>query len=128
MRLALEGKLQENGIRIRSGTGLAAVQETPRVLIDVGALTIDSAYFFSVSLELIEPVRLKRSGVEHYAVSWQRQVMGAAPLSSAAAATWEAANRLLGAFLEARRRTTLSDAGPATGVSKAVPDRAPGTW
>jgi len=104
LREHLEGRFREAGLGVRTSAELAARQETPRIVVNVGALTVDSAYFFSVILELLEPVEIKRSGAEIYGYNWSRQILGAAPLSSAIRATWNAVDQLTNSFLESRRR------------------------
>jgi hypothetical protein len=105
LRQNLERRLQDAGFGVLTGARLAEFQETPRVVVTVSALTVDSAYFFSITMELLERVALKRSGAETYGYNWSRQALGAATLEEALKATNGAVDRLTTDFLEARRRS-----------------------
>jgi len=113
LRRHLEARLRGVGIGVRSGAELAAFQDTPRLVIVVSALTVDSAYFFSVTAELLERVALKRTGGEMYGYNWTRQAIGAATLERAMTATWGAVDQLTSHFLEARRRAMALAQAPS---------------
>lgn len=104
LRVALERQLERDGLEIRDRAALLARQETPRLVADVAGFRVDSAFFYTVTLELLEPVRLERSGLLAFAYPWSKQVVGLADAGAVRRAVAGAVEQLAGLFLEGRRR------------------------
>lgn len=104
LRLSVETRLQREGLSTPGRGQLLARQETPRLVARVVAFPVDSAFFYTVTLELVEPVRLERSGLTILAYGWSKQVVGVAERGEVRAAVEGAVDQLAGLFLEGRRR------------------------
>jgi hypothetical protein len=104
LRLSVETRLQREGLSTPGRGQLLTRQETPRLVARLAALPVDSAYFYTVSLELVEPVRLERNGLTVLAYGWSKQVVGVADRALVREAIEGAVDQLAVLFLEGRRR------------------------
>ncbi len=103
LRVALETRLQEEGIAILEADQLLATPDVARLVVQVGGFSVDSAFIYTVTLELLEPVRLERSGLKVLGYGWSKLVAGVAERSEVRAAVEDAVDRLAGLFLDGRR-------------------------
>lgn len=104
IRVGIEERLRREGLSIRDSEQLLRAQETPRLVVHLAGFPVESGFFYSVILELLEPVRLDRSGVRIYAYGWSHQVIGLADAEQVRPAIDQAVDRLTGLFVEGRRR------------------------
>ena len=104
VRLAIESRLQREGVATLDRAQLLSRQETPRLVAHLAGFRVDSAFFYTVTLELLEPVLLDRSGLRVYAYDWSQQVIGVAEPGQVRSAIAQAVDQLTGLFLDGRRR------------------------
>jgi hypothetical protein len=104
MRAGLESRLQLEGIEIADPDYLLANQEIPRLVVQIVGFPVDSAFFYAVTLELLEPVRLERNGLKVFGYGWSKQVVGVAVRAEVRSAVEQAVDHLAGLFFENRRR------------------------
>jgi len=110
VRLAVESRLQKEGLATPGRGQLTVRQDTPRLIARLAGFSVDALFFYTVTLELVEPVRLERSGLKVFGYGWSRQVVGVADRGEVRSAVEGAIDQLAGMFLENRRRA-LSIAG-----------------
>jgi hypothetical protein len=108
VRQRVERQLTRGGFRVASARDLAGRPDTPRLVVNVGFFTTGETGVYSVQLELLELVRLRRNGLETHAVAWSEHALGAAPLAAAAGATRAAASALVDLFLAQAREAALA--------------------
>lgn len=99
----VERQLLRAGFRVAGAAELAERPETPRLVVNLGFFTTDSSAVYSVLLELLELVHLKRNGFETHAVGWSEQALGMAPRGRSGDATREATAALVDLFLSQAR-------------------------
>lgn len=102
----VERQLLRAGFRVAGTAELAERPETPRLVVNLGFFTTDSSAVYSVLLELLELVHLKRNGFETHAVGWSEQALGIAPRGRSGDATREATAALVDLFLTRARVAT----------------------
>lgn len=113
LRQRIVAKVTRGGFRVPSQAELEERPEIPRLVLNVGLFTTrDSASVFSVLLELVELVQLKRNGVETHAVGWSEQVLGIAPVRESSEAARDATAALLDLFLAQSRTMALASGAP----------------
>ena len=114
LRQRVERQLRRAGFEIAGVAELARRPETPRLVVNLGFFTTrDSSGVYSVLLELVELVQLKRNGLETHAVGWSEQALGISSIAQSVESTREATAALVDLFLSQSRRATLG--GPAGG-------------
>jgi hypothetical protein len=115
LRQRVVRQLTEGGFRVPSQAELDEQPEIPRLVLNIGLFTTsDSSSVFSVVLELLELVQLKRNGLETHAAGWSEQVLGISPVGESAGATRGAAAALIELFL-AQSRAASSAVGAGGG-------------
>jgi hypothetical protein len=113
LRQRLARQLTRGGFRVPSQAELEEQPNIPRLILNIGLFTTnDSSSVFSVVLELLELVQLKRNGLETHAAGWSEQVLGISPVGESADATRGAAAALVELFLaQSRAASTAAGAG-----------------
>lgn len=107
----VERQLLRAGFRVAGAAELAERPETPRLVVNLGFFTTDSSAVYSVLLELLELVHLKRNGFETHAVGWSEQALGIAPRGRSGDATRKATAALVDLFLSRARSANRSVGG-----------------
>lgn len=112
VRRKVQAELTDAGFLILTPAELAVFPDTPRLVFNVGILTTrDSTAVFSIQLELVELVQVKRNGIETHAVGWSERAIGLSSLRELQSATQRAVSHLLGLFLAASREAPAAGPG-----------------
>ncbi len=108
LRRQVERQLVRAGFRLADPVEREIDPEIPRLVVNVGLFTTrDSSTVYSILLELVELVRIKRNGLETHAVNWSEQVLGIAPRAESGSATRGATAALVDLFLKRTQATTV---------------------